>query len=145
MNMIGRMIGNILTGHCRYIPALAVCVVMFSACTEYDDAALFTSLTLETELPDGAKAVLVTADNSLRGTFIRNVNTLQTFDYPAFVGGRCTVRIPRGVYMLSFDGTAVLEDGSKLKVRYAGNNTYESAVTLLDANETMILELTVLK
>ena len=143
--MIGRMVGNIGTGHCLYILAVSVCAVMFSGCTEYDDAGLFTSLTLETELPDGAKAVLVTADNSLKGTFIRNVNTLQSFDYPAFVNGRCTLRIPRGVYMLSFDGTATLDDGSKIKVRYAGNNTYESAVTLLEENEKMVLKLTVLK
>ena len=142
---MGRMIENMGTGHLRRILAAALCAVTFSGCTEYDDAGLFTSLTLETELPDGAEAVLVTADNSLKGTFIRNVNTLQSFDYPAFVGGRCTLRIPRGVYMLSFDGTATLDDGSKVKVRYAGNNTYESAVTLLDASETLVLKLTVLK
>lgn len=143
--MMGRMIENMGTGHLRRILAAALCAVMFSGCTKYDDAGLFTSLTLETELPDGAKAVLVTADNSLKGTFIRNVNTLQSFDYPAFVNGRCTLRIPRGVYMLSFDGTATLDDGSKIKVRYAGNNTYESAVTLLEENEKMVLKLTVLK
>ena len=143
--MMGRMIENMGTGHLRRILAAALCAVMFSGCTKYDDAGLFTSLTLETELPDGAKAVLVTADNSLKGTFIRNVNTLQSFDYPAFVNGSCTLRIPRGVYMLSFDGTATLDDGSKIKVRYAGNNTYDSAVTLLEENEKMVLKLTVLK
>ncbi len=139
------MIMSMIKEYLRYIFVALTFAVSLSGCTKYDDAELFTSLTLETELPDGAKAVLVNADNSLKGTFIRNVNTLQSFDYPAFVKGRCTVRIPRGVYMLSFDGTATLDDGSKIKVRYAGNNTYESAVTLLDASEKMVLKLTVLK
>ena len=139
------MIMNMIKEYLRYIFVALVFAVPLSGCTKYDDANLFTSLTLETELPDGVKAVLVTADNSLKGTFIRNVNTMQRFDYPTFVKGRCTVRIPRGVYMLSFDGTATLDDGSKIKVRYAGNNTYESAVTLLDASEKMVLKLTVLK
>lgn len=136
---------NMIKEYLRYIFVALAFSVSLSGCTKYGDADLFTSLTLVAELPDGTTPVVVTPDNNLKGTFIMNINTLQEFDYPSFVGGHCCLVIPRGVYVFSFDGTATLGDGSRLKVRYSGHNTYESAITLLGESEEMVVKLTVLK
>ena len=87
----------------------------------------------------------VEVDNSLDGSFIRDLNTRQEYDIPTFQVGTATVKLRKGIYMISFDGKAVFSDGQRKKVRFAGYNSPMTSVTLLNDKETLNLELTVLK
>lgn len=84
-------------------------------------------------------------DNSLDGSFIRDLNTRQEYDIPTFQVGTATVKLRKGIYMISFDGKAVFSDGQRKKIRFAGYNSPMTSVTLLNDKETLNLELTVLK
>ncbi len=84
------------------------------------------TLLLDSEEP----IVALTVDNSLPGNYFRNLNTGETYDYPAFVNGRCEVEVLKGVYVLAFDGVAAFSDGSARQVRMAEYASSLKAVSL---------------
>ena len=102
-------------------------------------------VTLQVTLPSGEVPVLVTVDQTLEGTFFQNINTMEKVPYPDFVNGAATVRVLKGIYMLAFDGEAVLADGTRLRVRLSRYNSPDRSVRLLGATETLELPLTVLR
>lgn len=87
-------------------PCLLVLLTVLTACEDRGDEHLFCDVTLMTSLPDGRSIVRMEADASLAGTFLRNVNNRQEYDFPLFVNNRGTVRVQKGVYLISFDARA---------------------------------------
>lgn len=107
---------------------------------------IFTIVTINVTCPSvNAKIERVEVDNSLDGSFICDLNTRQRYEIPTFQIGTATVKLRKGLYMISFDGKAVFSDGQRRKVRFAGYNSPMTSVSLLNDKETLNLELSVLK
>lgn len=107
---------------------------------------VFTIVTLNVTCPAvNAGIERVEVDNTLDGSFIRDLNTRQEYEIPTFQVGTATVKLRKGLYMISFDGKAVFSDGQRKKVRFAGYNSPMTSISLLNDRETLNLELTVLK
>lgn len=129
---------------------LIIDLILLSAavcgCEKNPDENIFTIVTMNVTCP-AVKAGIerVEIDNSLDGSFIRDLNTRQEYEIPTFQVGSATVKLRKGIYMISFDGKAVFSDGQRKKVRFAGYNSPMTSVTLLGDKETLNLELTVLK
>ena len=129
--------------HFRF-PCLLVLLTVLTACEDRGDEHLFCDVTLMTSLPDGRSIVRMEADASLAGTFLRNVNNRQEYDFPLFVNNRGTVRVQKGVYLISFDARATFSDGTTARVRSSQHANPEKAVTLLNDTEAVVLQLTLL-
>ncbi len=115
-------------------------------CEKDSNQNIFTIVTLNVTCPSvNAEIERVEVDNSLDGSFIRDLNTRQEYEIPVFQVGTTTVKLKKGIYMISFDGKAVFSDGQRKKVRFAGHNSPSTAVELLNDKETLNLELTVLR
>lgn len=107
---------------------------------------VFTIVTINVTCPSVSAGIeRVEVDNSLDGSFIRDLNTRQEYEIPTFQVGTATVKLRKGLYMISFDGKAVFSDGRRKTVRFAGYNSPMTSVALLNDTETLNLELTVLK
>lgn len=130
----------------RLIIGLLLLSAAVCGCEKNPDENIFTIVTMNVTCP-AVKAGIerVEIDNSLDGSFIRDLNTRQEYEIPTFQVGSATVKLRKGIYMISFDGKAVFSDGQRKKVRFAGYNSPMTSVTLLDDKETLNLELTVLK
>lgn len=121
---------------------LAAACLLTGGCTK--EMPLFCDLTLRLVQPEGFEAVTVQVDNALQGNMLRNYNTGQDYDYPLFVNGKASLRVLKGVYLISFDGKATLSDGSVRTVRFSGYNAPDKAVSLLEDRMTLELEIRVL-
>ena len=120
--------------------------ILVCGCEKDSGQNVFTIVTLNVTCPSvNAGIERVDVDNSLDGSFIRDLNTKQEYEIPTFQVGTATVRLRKGIYMISFDGKAVFSDGQRKKVRFAGYNSPMTSVSLLNDKETLNLELTVLK
>lgn len=108
---------------------------------------IFTMVTLNLCCPSVENATVerLVPDNSLAGTFIRDINTLQEYEVPVFQVGTANIRLRKGVYLMAFDGEATFTDGSVRNVRFSKLSSPENAVHLLQDTETLTLELTVLR
>ena len=126
-------------------PCLLVLLTVLTACEDRGDEHLFCDVTLMTSLPDGRSIVRMEADASLAGTFLRNVNNRQEYDFPLFVNNRGTVRVQKGVYLISFDAEASFSDGTSARVRCFEYSNAERAVSLLGDTEAVVLNLTLIK
>ena len=127
-----------------------ICLLLLSAalcgCEKNPDQNIFTIVTMNVSCPSVSAGIeRVEVDNSLDGSFIRDLNTRQEYEIPVFQVGTATVRLRKGIYMISFDGKAVFSDGQRKKVRFAGHNSPMTSVTLLNDKETLNLELTVIR
>lgn len=130
----------------RLIISLILLSAAVCGCEKNPDENIFTIVTMNVTCPAvNAGIERVEIDNSLDGSFIRDLNTRQEYEIPTFQVGSATVKLRKGIYMISFDGKAVFSDGQRKKVRFAGYNSPMTSVTLLDNKETLNLELTVLK
>lgn len=120
--------------------------IFLCGCEKDSGQNVFTIVTMNvTCLSVNAGIERVEVDNSLDGSFIRDLNTKQEYEIPTFQVGTATVKLRKGIYMISFDGKAVFSDGQRKKVRFSGYNSPMTSVTLLNDKETLNLELTVLK
>lgn len=107
---------------------------------------IYTIVTMNVSCPSVSAGIeRVEVDNSLDGSFIQDLNTRQEYEIPDFQVGTATVRLRKGIYMISFDGKAVFSDGQRKKVRFAGYNSPMTSVALLNDKETLNLELTVMR
>ena len=122
-----------------------VCVIAMSTvlggCGKDSTDNLFTIVSLQAQMPDGSNIVRMEVDQTLAGSYIRNLNTRMDFDFPLFINGEGTIKLLKGVYLISFDATAIFSNGKQKRVRYSGNNSLEKAVNLLHDKETVILKL----
>ena len=117
-------------------------LLLITGCTR---ESIWCDLVLQARMPDGESIVMLTVDPSLDGNFLRNVNTLETYDIPAFINGTARLRVLKGLYVLAFDGVAELEDGREKKVRFAGHTTEANAFQALEDDVTLPLTLVVLR
>jgi len=115
------------------------------SCTKNADQDIYCDVTLQAVLPDGGDIITLEVDMSVKGNFFRNLNTQQDYDYPIFANNKCTLRVLKGVYILAFDGKALLSDGSYRTVRCSQYTAPADAVTLLEDSQTLELDLTILK
>lgn len=136
---------NMLT-HKTIRNILLMLSVVLCGCEKDSGQNAFSIVTLNVTCPSVSAGIeRGEVDNSLDGSFIRDLNTRQEYDIPTFQVGTATVKLRKGIYMISFDGKAVFSDGQRKKVRFAGYNSPMTSVTLLNDKETLNLELTVLK
>ena len=120
--------------------------IFLCGCGSDWDSDIFTIVTINVTCPSvNAEIERVEVDNSLDGTFICDLNTKQRYEIPTFQVGTATVKLRKGLYMISFDGKAVFSDGQRRKVRFASCNSPMTSVSLLNDTETLNLELSVLK
>ena len=119
---------------------IAMCAVLGGCGKDLTDN-LFTTVSLQAQMPDGSNIVRMEVDQTLAGSYIRNLNTRMDFDFPLFINGEGTVKLLKGVYLIAFDATATFSNGKQKRVRYSGNNSPAKAVSLLHDNETIILKL----
>lgn len=117
--------------------------VVFAGCGNTDEN-LFCDLTLRTSLDDGRTVIRMEVDASLEGTYLRNVNNRMEYDFPLFINGQGSVQVQKGVYIISFDGEAILSDGRTVTVRSSEHTSAETAVELLGDAEEVVLNLTVI-
>ena len=125
---------------------LLVLSILLCGCEKDSRQNVFTIVTINVTCPSVRAGIeRVEVDNSLDGSFIRDLNTRQEYEIPVFQVGTTTVKLKKGIYLISFDGKAVFSDGQRKKVRFAAYNSPATAVGLLNDNETLNLELTVLR
>ena len=125
----------------KFLPLiLALCLL--SGCSKDN---IWCQLVLVPQMPEGEEIASLTIDPSLQGNFLRNVNTLETYNYPALVGGRMRLTVLKGFYAMSFDGVAELTNGRERKVRFTAYSTEANSVSLVEDECTLTLPLIVLK
>ena len=116
----------------RMIISLLFALPLLLGCEE-SESRLFCDVTLVTALPDGRTIVRMEADETLSGTYLRNVNNRMDYALPVFVN-----------YLISFDAVATFSDGSVARVRSSEHANAERAVNLLGDVEAVVLNLTVI-
>ena len=126
----------------RYITTFCLMSLFIPVCgckKQSDD--IYTTVSLRAQMPDGRNIVRMEVDETLAGSFIRNLNTRMDYDFPLFVNGEGTVKLLKGVYLISFDATATFSNGKHKRVRYSRSSSPEKALNLLNDNEIVVLKL----
>lgn len=118
---------------------LAALLAAVSCVEKTDD--IFSTVTLNTVLSDGEVPVSIKIDSRQDGNFFQNINTGEDYEYPLFVNGSCTMRVQKGVYILGFDGTATMADGTQKTVRCSEHRSPNSSVNLIEDTEVLELNL----
>ena len=126
----------------KKILGITVFLLLAAGCTREN---IWCDLVLQAQIPDGGKIVMMTVDPALDGNYLRNINTLETYDIPVFVNGTARVKVLKGLYVLAFDATAELESGQEKKVRFSGHTTEANAFSALEDEVTLPLTLIVLR
>lgn len=129
-------------------PLLIAASIIWAAslsCIKNSEQEIFTKVNLEAKMPGGENIIVMNIDKTIPGNFFRNLNTGQDTEFPVFVNGKCTIETIKGLYMIAFDSEAVLEDGTRKKVRFSGHNTPENSIKLLNDEEYVELKLLVLQ
>ncbi len=121
---------------------VAAALALTSGCSRQE---IWSTLVLRAQMPDGEEIAMITIDPSIEGNVIRNINTLEKYDFPAFIGGTARLTVLKGLYVISFDAVAELTDGREKKVRFSGYSTEANAAEVVDDEVTLNLNLTVLK
>ncbi len=124
---------------------LILVLFVLSACTKTGSDDLFCHVTLRVSPVQEETVVALNIDNTLAGNFFQNLNTGEKYNYPMFVNGKCEMTVLKGVYVLSFDGTAAFADGTGRRVRCTEHNSPNTAVQLLEDQCELTLELLVLQ
>ena len=79
------------------------------------------------------------------GNRFRNLNTGQSYPFPTFVNNSGVLEVLKGVYVVSFDGDALFQDGSHATVRFTEWGTPSSAITLMEDRQELVLKMVVLR
>lgn len=133
----------------KVICILLTALLGLSSCVKQAETDVFCSLSLTAVMPDGSNIMQMTVDNTLPGNFIRNVNTMQRYDFPVFVnnhGG--PLRVRKGVYTIAFDALARIAETSGLvekKVRFVAYSSPDNAIELTGDSADVELKLIVLE
>ena len=124
---------------------LIMALALLCSCTKNLEENIFCTVTMHAYLPDGRQIVSMTIDPNLPGNMFRNLNTGIDYKFPVFVNNSCSLQVQKGVYMIAFDAQALFQDGSVSTVRFTAWKNPISAVSLLNDNETLEIELKLLK
>lgn len=118
---------------------LTSAILCLSACAK--DTELYVNVSMRTVLPGGEEIRSMRIDMSDGGNYFRNLNTGQEYEFPTFTDGRADMKVLKGVYIYAFDAIAQLPDGKWISVRCAEHNAPAKAVSLLDDNAVMEINL----
>lgn len=92
---------NMLT-HKTIRNILLMLSVVLCGCEKDSGQNVFSIVTLNVTCPSVSAGIeRVEVDNSLDGSFIRDLNTRQEYDIPTFQVGTATVKLRKGIYMIS--------------------------------------------
>lgn len=122
---------------------LLVILLCFAAvsCGTKVEPELFSVVTINLSTEDGARVVSMVVSPSMEGNQFRNLNTGINYAYPRFQDNYCTMKVQKGVYVIGFDGEATFTGGIKRRVRHYSHVDPVNAVNLLNATETLTLNL----
>lgn len=123
----------------RKLVVILCSLLLAVSCSKEEN--LWCNVSIEASLASGEKLTAITIDSSKDGNYFRNLNTLEEYKYPTLVNGKGILRVLKGVYVLSFDGIATLENGSVKRVRCSEHSMPLSAAVLTGDNETLVLNL----
>lgn len=116
---------------------------MFLCSCGAEKDSIYSSVELRAVCKD-AEFVSIKVDNSLQGNFFRNLNTGMEYDYPLFIGGRCSLNVLKGVYIFAFDGVGTCPDGSTRKVRCYSHRSPNDSVNILEDSSEIEFDLMLL-
>lgn len=122
---------------------MAACLAV--ACAKDTEDEIFTDVILNVSLPDGGNVVTLEIDPDLPGNRFSNINTGISYPFPVIVNNSGSLRVQKGVYMISFDGEAMLEDGTKKTVRFSEWGTPSTSVELMESVSVLELKLSVMR
>ncbi len=125
-----------------WMAAMAASTGLCASCEKDADQDIYTQVTMIARLTDGRSIVRMEVDETLDGTYLRNINNRMDYEYPLFINNYGSVRLQKGIYLMAFEADAVFADGTTARVRCSGYSTAETAVELLDDYETIELYLT---
>lgn len=117
-----------------------IAAVAFSACSD-DSADIYADVEMLLAAPGGELIQIVRPDNGQSTTFLRDINNNRTYPIPSFIDNHASLRLEKGVYVMAFDGDAVMPDGSVRRVRMAGHSVIKDALTFNDAKVTVTLNI----
>lgn len=117
-------------------------IVFCASCDESTDQNIYAQVTMVAELSDGRSIVRMEVDESLEGTYLRNINNRMEYEFPLFINNCGSVKLQKGVYLIAFDADAIFADGTTARVRCSSYSAAETAAELLNDNETIVLYLT---
>ncbi|MCD8386468.1 MAG: hypothetical protein LUD17_06190 [Bacteroidales bacterium] len=116
-----------------------------AGCDVDHDENIYCEAEIALQLPDNAQIALLRPDTDLEGTFFRNLNTQIEYTIPTFVNNRATARVQKGIYLIAFEGEAVMADGTVRSVRLADYSVTREAIYLLGDYESVTLNLSYLQ
>ncbi|MBR1887455.1 MAG: hypothetical protein IJ813_03195 [Bacteroidales bacterium] len=122
-----------------FILIAALCLAC--SCGTKVEPELFSVVEVNLATEDGEPVVSMTVSPSLEGNQFKNLNTGINYSFPQFQNSHCTMRVQKGVYVIGFDGVASLPGGVRRRVRHYSHIDPVNAVNLLDASETITLDL----
>lgn len=123
---------------------IAIALSCLCSCARDADMDIYVHVSMHTVLPGGEEIRSMRIDMSDGGNYFRNLNTGQEYEYPTFTDGRADMKVLKGVYTYAFDAIAQLPDGKWISVRCAEHGTPAKAVSLLDDDAVMEINLMVL-
>lgn len=125
----------------KRIIILTSALLCLCACARDTDMDLYVNVSMHTVLPGGEEIRSMRIDMSDGGNYFRNLNTGQEYEFPTFTDGRADIKVLKGVYTYAFDAIAQLPDGKWISVRSAEHNAPAKAVSLLEDNAVMEINL----
>lgn len=125
----------------KFLLLISSLLFLCSCRAEKDD--IYSTVELRAMCQD-AEFVSIKVDNSLQGNFFRNLNTGMEYDYPLFIGGRCSLKVLKGVYIFAFDGVGTCPDGSTRKVRCYSHRSPNDSVNILEDSSEIEFDLMLL-
>lgn len=111
------------------------------SCGTKTEPEMFSVVDVVLSTEDGASVVSMTVSPSIEGNQFRNLNTGINYTIPQFSDNHCSMRVQKGVYVIGFDGVATLSGGVKRRVRHYSHIEPVNALNLLNASETITLDL----
>lgn len=120
---------------------LTTALLCLCACVRDTDMDLYVNVSMRTVLPGGEEIRSMRIDMSDGGNYFRNLNTGQEYEFPTFTDGQADMKVLKGVYTYAFDAIAQLHDGKWISVRCAEHNAPAKAVSLLEDNSVMEINL----
>ena len=122
-----------------FILIATLCIAV--SCGTKVEPELFSVVDVTVATEDGAAVVSMTVSPSLEGNQFKNLNTGMNYTMPQFADNHCRMRVQKGVYVIGFDGVATLPGGVRSRVRHYSHIEPVNAVNLLNASETITLDL----
>lgn len=121
-----------------------ICLLITAiGCNKTSNDDIFSTVTLVAHC-DEAKLISIRVDNTVKGNYFQNLNNGLKYDFPYFTNGKCTIKVLKGVYIVAFDGEAILEDGRTRKVRCYEHRSPNDSINILEGQAELTFNLMLL-